>query len=113
MEMWRTHLDASSLMPDYVSIHHLVVHLVAEGNCIFADTKHANSWQFYHAAISQLTSKPTIKWMKANGYYTYLMTPVLGICDEFKNHSTHNVGNLPEKQPMDNMLNKDRPESVD
>ena len=41
------------------------------------------------------------------------MTPVLGICGEFKNHITHYVGNLPEKQPMDNTLNKDQHESVD
>ena len=98
--MWRTHLDASYLVLGYVSIHHLAVNRVAEGNHIFADTKHANSWQFYHDTLSQLTSKPTIKWMKENGYYTYWMTPVLGICDEFKNHSTHYVGTLLEKQLM-------------
>ena len=54
-EMWRTYLNVSSLMLRYVSIHHLVVHLVAESNHIFADTEHANSWQFYHTALSQLT----------------------------------------------------------
>ena len=51
-ETWRTHLDTSSLMTGYISIHHLVAHLVAEGNHIFANTKHANSWQFYQDALS-------------------------------------------------------------
>ena len=86
-ELWRTHLDASYLMSGYASIHHLVAHLVAEDNHIFANTKHVNSWQFYHNVLSQLTSKPTINRMKENGYYKCWTTPVLDICDEFKNHS--------------------------
>ena len=38
-----------------------VAHLVAEDNHIFANTKHVNSWQFYHNWFSQLTREPTIK----------------------------------------------------
>ena len=80
---------------------------------------------FYHNALSQLTEKKTLEWMKNNKIgekkiYEMWIKPVLGCNDEIElddgssptNYAGRPVGNSPEFMPLDNSLNNDIHQAV-
>ena len=44
----------------------------------FIGTTHEDDWFFYHDALSQMTAKKTVEWMKTKGYYKRWLIPQLG-----------------------------------
>ena len=65
---------------------------------------HKDPWLFYHDALKQLTSKPTVAWMKDKGYYIQWLIPQLGL-NSGTVYVNRPVGNQPECMPLDNYLN--------
>ena len=114
---WREEIDKSSLMSNYTSICSLLHHIIREGERIFGGTEREGDWVFYHDALSTMTAKKTVEWMKTEfvkgnsgpTYHDKWMKPVLNITLD----SRHYVGNQPEKMPMDNSLNEDQNLAVD
>jgi len=91
--------------------------IIWEGERIFGGTEREDDWVFYHDALSTMTAKKTVEWMKTEfvkgnsgpTYHDKWMKPVLNITPD----SRHYVGNQPEKMPMDNSCNEDQNLAVD
>ena len=66
-ENWRDHLTTTpgSLCKKFKSTHHLIDHLIAEGNKLFAGTDRADTWLIYHDHLKILWEKQTINYMKS------------------------------------------------
>ena len=94
-------------MQKYVCITKLVEHIYKETEDAFKGTTHEDSWYFYHDALSQLTAKSTVRWMKEKGYYERWLIPQLGLNSWLKYYANRSVGNRPEFMPLDNSLNAD------
>jgi hypothetical protein len=48
----------------YVCITELVRHIHDETQKVMKGTKHEDDWYFYHDALSLMTAKDTIEWIK-------------------------------------------------
>ena len=97
-------------MNKFMCIKELIKHIHDKSESVMKRTKYENDWFFYHDALSLMTAKTTITWMKEQGYYKRWVLP-LGI-----NKGTpffgRPIGNSPEMMPMDSSLNKDVDDEV-
>jgi hypothetical protein len=59
-------------LSQYVCMTDMVQHIFVESTKLFKGTKHGYDWSFYHDALSLMSAKDTIQWMKDKGYYTSL-----------------------------------------
>ena len=66
---------------------------------------------FYHDALSLMTAKDTIQWMKDEDIYKRWLLPVNGL-NAGTIFERRPVGNSPEFMPMDNSLHKDVDDGV-
>jgi hypothetical protein len=78
LDRWEAEFDKSSYMSSYVSIKKLIKHMYNATNDIFVGTVLEDDWVWYHNALSLMTSKETIMWMKEmiikiNGYFQNLI----------------------------------------
>ena len=49
----------------------MIEHIIMASIKVMKDTKYEDDWYFYHDALSQLTCKGTVEWMKLKGYYRH------------------------------------------
>jgi len=66
---------------------------------------------FYHDALSLMTCKKTVEWMKSKGYYSRWLVPICGL-NAGTDFACRPPGNSPELMPLDNNLNKDLHDAV-
>ena len=100
--------------------HNIVTHVVLESKKLYEGTQYEDSWMFYHDALSLMTDKSCVEWMKKQhidesntiSYYDKWILPVLGLNDEYTRYKGRPIGNSPEMMPLDNCLNKDLHELV-
>ena len=100
----------------------LIQHMATTTTDALKNTPYEGKGLFYHDALSQLTERETVSWMKndqnkidGRNIYDMWIKPVLGCNDEIVSRDgTINtrfggrpVGNQPEVQPLDNSLNND------
>jgi hypothetical protein len=107
---WEEKIGATCFMSAYVCVTHLVEWIVSSCKEMFKGTTHEEDWVFYHDALSQLTAKETINWMKAKGYYDRWIHPVNELHQDqpdLKVYWGRPVGDRPENMPWDNNLNQD------
>ncbi len=112
---WDHHVKKSSGMGPYVSITDPVEHIVAESASMFKGTKYEDSWVFYHDALSLMTAKETVEWMKEKGYYERWLLPVMGLHSDdpdLKAYLGTIPGSGPENMLWDLSLNKDAHEDT-
>lgn len=69
-------------------------------------TAFENNWYFYHDALSQMTNKDTVEWMKEKGYYSHWLLPILDL-HKGTVYSGRPVGDSPEFMPLDTSLFQD------
>ena len=109
---WEEKLNGSVFMKGYACVTTLIVHMIVSSAAVFAGTKHALDWCFYHDALIQLTNAETVAWMKdqtdAQGqtYYSRWITPEFGL-NAGTVYAGRPPGNSPELMPLDCRLNKD------
>ncbi|KAF0703228.1 hypothetical protein AaE_015483, partial [Aphanomyces astaci] len=103
---WKSHIQRSNLMQGSICITDLVEHIIQESAMVMANSKHADDWLFHHDALSQMTCKSTVTWMKQRGYYRRWLLPELGL-NQGTAFASRPVGNSPEFMPWDASLNKD------
>ena len=115
---WENKIAKCKAMSKYVCIKRLVKHIVEETHQHYEGTEYAESWLFYHDALSLMTCKGTIEWMKtqtigatARTYHDCWMLPKFDL-NAGTSFEGRVVGNSPEMHPMDNTLNKDVDDSV-
>lgn len=116
-ESWPQQLWKTLFLNCYSCITDLVEHMVQASNAHFTYTKYKDTWVFfYHDALSLLTAKETIEWMKKKklgnrSYYDCWLLPKHGL-NVGTTYDGRPVGNSPEMMPMDASLNKDVDDGV-
>ena len=78
---------------------------------VISGTKYKGQELFFHDALSLMTAKDTVTWMKEKGIYEHWILPEIGCNDllgENKScYAKRPVGNSPELMCLDMSLNKD------
>jgi hypothetical protein len=113
--LWEEKIKTARLMSAYTCITDLVEHIVVESEKVMKGTKHENDWVFYHDALSLMTAKETVEWMKKEGHYQRWILPKNGLHSDDKTLSAYlhqPVGNSPENMPWDTLLNQDVKKAV-
>ena len=103
-----------------VCVTELVTHIVRESAKVYKGTKYEHTWVFYHDALSLMTAKETVEWMKTQKvkedssvtYHDKWILPQHGLNKAFRRFDGKPIGNSPEMMPLDNCLNKDAHEAV-
>ena len=114
-EEWEEKIRATSQMSPYVCVTKMIEHIVAESAKMFKGTKFEDSWVFYHDALSLMTAKETVQWMKEKGYHERWLLPVNGLHSDdpdLKAYLETIPGSGPENMPWDLSLNKDAHEDT-
>lgn len=111
-DRWEEEMKKSKAFKPFRWVMELVEHIVVESKKFFTGTEHEDSWFFYHDALSIMTEKCTVLWMKEKDYYKHWILPQLGLNDDIGSYGGRPVGNSPEYMPWDASLNKDAHESV-
>ena len=117
---WEDVIAQADELKKKVCITKLVTHVVMETKKTYENTKYKDCWMFYHDALSLMTAKDCVEWMKNQyideaktiSYYDKWILPVHGLNDEFSRFKDRPIGNSPEMMPLDNCLNKDLHELV-
>jgi hypothetical protein len=47
------------------SVHHMINHMIDEGNRVFAKTDRAETWMHYHNNLSIFLGKETVEYLKS------------------------------------------------
>ena len=105
-DTWEEEISKTVFMKQHMCIRELVQKIHDRSKEAFQGTVHESDWFFYHDALSQLTAKSTVDWMKQEGYYQRWLIPQLGLNDGTR-YACRPVGNRPEWMPLDNSLNND------
>jgi hypothetical protein len=64
-DAWEEHLELSPALKKFRSVHHLVDHLIADGNRIFKDTNRSDTWMIYHDHLKIFWEKETLDYIKS------------------------------------------------
>jgi hypothetical protein len=106
---WEVEIEKSTYMSSYVSIKKLIEHMYTATNEIFEGSTHETTWVWYHDALSLMTAKETISWMKDKNYYDRWLLPKLKLqhVPGLERYWDSPTGNNPELMPLDNSLNED------
>ena len=105
---WLDNIKLTRQLSAHGDIRDLVLHIVDV-------TKAAGKKYFYHDALSLMTCKKTMAWMKKEGYLKMWIRPQAGLFEddsELKRFWGRVVGNSPELMLLDKRLNKDLHEAV-
>ena len=103
---WRNKVNNSIFMRKFMCITELVQRIHDHSKAAFRGTTHEDDWYFYHDALSQMTAKSTVRWMKQRDIYRRWLIPLNG-CNCGTVYDNRPVGNSPEFMPLDNSLNQD------
>ena len=106
IDNWRQQIESSLFMRKYMCITELVTKIYERSKLAFQGTTHQDDWFFYHDALSQMTAKSTVQWMKQKNYYKRWLIPQNGL-NAGTRYENRPVGNRPEFMPLDNSLNAD------
>jgi hypothetical protein len=115
-DKWEEKIKQVSQMSLCVCITDLVEHVVNEIKRLMKGTKHEEDWMFYYDALTLMTAKETIAWMKEKGYFERWMLPANGLHTDdpsLKHHFCKPVGNSPQMMPWNTSLNQDVKYAVD
>ncbi|GFH53203.1 hypothetical protein CTEN210_09679 [Chaetoceros tenuissimus] len=117
-EQWKEEIAKSSACSRYLCIHKLIDHVYENTRKHFVGTKYEKNFYFYHDALSLMTSKDAIKYMKEKGIYKHWLLPEAGLFSKehdpsLKRYQGRPVGNSPELMPLDSCLNRDIHMAVD
>ena len=96
---WKEKIKKSKTLSGHRCITDLVTHIIKTSAMLFEDTEYKDTWKLYHDALSLMTTKRTINWMKSMGYYKYWIKPEMGICDEFPRHKDNMIGSTRKNAP--------------
>ena len=116
-DRWEEEIRKSKTFRGCCCVSDLVEHMMVTSAACFKDTDNEDDWYIYHDALSLMTEKGCIAWMKkqyigGKSYYDRWILPQLKLNDGIGNFGGRPVGNCPEFMPWDACLNQDLHESV-
>eukprot|EP00978_Attheya_sp_CCMP212_P024074 scaffold75072_cov51-Attheya_sp.AAC.2 len=83
---WMKNIGASRFLSHYRCITDLVQHIHDETKKMYQGTEHEDDWLFYHDALSLMTAKDTVAWMKEKVWKADgIVVPGLGSRSGFRN----------------------------
>jgi hypothetical protein len=112
---WHERIRKTSQLSPYVCVTKMIEHIVAQSALMFKGTQYEESWVFYHDALSLMTAKESVEWMKEHGHFERWLLPVMGLHSDdadLKAYLQTIPGNGPENMPWDLSLNKDAHEDI-
>jgi hypothetical protein len=109
---WEAKIRQSSFLSKYVCVIELVDHICIETEKLFKGSMHEDDRLFYHDALSLMTARVSVEYMKEEDYFKRWILPVLGLNEDLPCYSKRPVGNLPELMSWDFSLHKDVHECV-
>ena len=82
-------------------ITNMVDHIFQSTADYFKGTKYKDTWLVYHDALSLMTWKECIEWMKEKRHYDHWLLPVEGLNTEkeLQRFAGRPIGNSPEMMP--------------
>ena len=108
---WEAEMAKTTHMAAHVPVTDMIHHMMKESAEMMKGTKHEKDWLLEHDALSQMTAKETLDWMKTQtiGGRTYFDIWLLpqGLESEVPS------GNNPEGMYWDSSCNKDVDDCVD
>ena len=78
---WLIELKKVQLMQPYVCITQMIQHIVDASKKVMKGTKYEGKELFFHDALSLMTAKETVRWMKEKDLYKHWILPALGLND--------------------------------
>jgi predicted flap endonuclease-1-like 5' DNA nuclease len=112
---WEDKIKGSVTLAAYISIADMIEFMVGESQRVMEGTHHEDDWFFYHDALSLMTAKETIQWMREKDYLKRWLLPINQLSEDdkdLKNFLHRPIGNSPEMMPWDCSLNKDIKDAV-
>ena len=108
-ENWETRISKSKTLSDYCCITDLVTHIAEEIWEAFVSTNNKDGWVFYYEALSWMTAKYTIAWMRKKDYYRRWILPFNNLQREpdLKAYDDRPAVDSTENMPWDCSLNQD------
>ena len=61
----------------------MIEHIYKESELLYKETIHRDDWWFWHDALSLMTAKETVAWMKEKGYYHHWLLPELDLYRDY------------------------------
>ena len=105
-DTWEAEIAEVTGMSNVRCITDLITHMVVESRKVYAGTPYAESWMFFHDALSLMTCGTTLKWMEEMGYLKHWFLPTMG-CNAGSTYARFPTGNSPELCCLDCHLNND------
>ena len=99
--------DKCKALHGKVLINDLIDHMFLQAKAIMKGTILENDFYIYHDALSLMTSKAAISYMKKKGYWDKLIRPLQGVNHHLRRYRDRVVGNHPYLMPLDSHLNQD------
>lgn len=115
-ENWEKIMSRTAMLSPYVPITLYIEHIILASTEVFRDTAYANTWMFYHDALSLMTAKDTKKWMRDKGYLAKWILPEQNLYTDdpaLKRYLSSIPGDSPELMSLDFSLNQDGHVAVD
>ena len=109
--MWESKVRAELRTAGHVCITELVEHMITQSAAVMKGTAHEDDWVFYHDALTQMTDRACISWMKEKGYYKRWVLPLKDL-NAGTVYDGRPVGNSPEMMCLDCSLFKDVADAV-
>ncbi len=115
----KSKIKSSAVFAHQVCITDLVKHIEIQTKKYYKDTEHRDTYMFYHDALSLMTAKLCVEWMKQQKIsgedtvvYDGWIKPELGLNDHISTFGGRPPRNSPELMPLDTSLNQDIHESA-
>ena len=109
-ENWEAKMKGCASMSPYICITSMIEHIIHETAATFKGTTHEDDWVFFHDALSLMTAKETVEWMRQKDYLKRWILPEqqLHFHDpQLKRYRYRPTGDGAELMSWDNSLNKD------
>jgi hypothetical protein len=109
---WKNEIKKAAPCRKYACVTDLIDHIYKETRKRFEDTEYRDNFYFYHDALTLMTCKTAVEYMKQKDIYKHWVLPEQGLFSrdhdpELKAYAGRPVGNSPELMPLDNSLNRD------
>jgi hypothetical protein len=88
----------------YCNVCDMIDHIIAEGNRLFADTRHKDDWVIWHDALGQWWTPAAQAHLASKGFANRQVRSMGETNKKSKKYKLKLVGDSPELMPLDNNL---------
>ena len=105
---WKGEVEKHPKLRKVVNVRELVKHIYNTGKNYYEHTIFKDTWRFYHDALSLMTSKANMDWMKSQGYLDRWILPLHDLTSDITHYrNPRPIGNHAGAMPWDSSCNKD------